>query len=509
MQISKLLVARGLIGPDDVAKAIERQQEEGGRLDDSLIALGLLTQEQLDEINAYRPGTPMSIEESEISQSNLMPLMLKFMYVEQRDTPAELMEGLRLTYNLVKQMLDDAVEMKWLELLGSGTGGGTGGVGGVANMRYALTSRGRDTAVEAQSRNQYVGPAPVSLDAYQKQIRKQAIAGERIGEARIRESLSDLVVPENFAHQVGPAVNAGRAMLLYGAAGNGKTSAATRIANIFSDLIFVPYCIEVDGQIIVVHDASVHVPSPMVDLETALPEQNRGLRRDEIDQRWVACRRPAVLAGGELTLDMLDLAYRETSRFYEAPVQLKAINGTLIIDDFGRQLVSPERLLNRWIVPMESGMDTYKLKTGRTITVPFDVLLIFATNLDPGDLIDTAFLRRIPYKVELFAPTIEEYRRVFKQVAADSGLELADDLLDFVIDQVQAGDELELGYYQPQFITDHVVAACKFREIAPGFSRELIDEALNNLYLHYGSADGAAAPANTPPTETGTPFTAG
>lgn len=498
MQMSKLLIARGLISVEDVARAIERQQAEGGRLDDSLVALGMLTQEQLDEVSNFRPTSPMSIEESEISQPNLMSLLLKFMFVEQRDTPAELMDGLKLSYNIVKALLDDAVETKWLEMLGSGTGGGTGGVGGVAGMRYALTSRGRDVAAEAQNQSHYVGPAPVSLEAFQNQIKKQSISGEQVGEARIRECFSDLVVSDKLTRQIGPAINAGRAMLLYGAAGNGKTSAAMRIARIFSDLIFVPYCIEVDGQIIVIHDASVHVPVESVDLDAALPEQSKGLRRDEIDPRWVACRRPVVLAGGELTLDMLDLAYSESARFYEAPIQLKAINGTLIIDDFGRQAESPDRFLNRWIVPMESRIDTYKLKTGRAITVPFDELLIFATNLEPSELIDPAFLRRIPYKIELFGPTFDEYRQIFKRVAEDAGMEIPEDILIFVIDQLEAEDSLHLGFYQPKFITDHVIAACKFRDIPPAFSRDLIIEALNNLYLNFTLKPGpAAAPPGT------------
>ena len=491
MQISKFLIARGLINLDDVAKASEHQREAGGRLDDGLVALGLLSQEQLDEAHAYWPASPLSIEECGTPQSTLMSLLLKLMHVEQRDTPAALMDGLKLSYNLVKEMLDDAVELKWMELLGAGTSGGTGGVGGVANMRYALTGRGREAADQAQTQSHYVGPAPVSLEAYQKQIEKQAIASERVGEARIAESFSDLVVAENFAHQIGPAVNAGRAMLLYGAAGNGKTSVATRIASIFSDIIFVPYCIEVDGQIIVIHDASVHLPFEWIDLETALPDLNKALRRDDIDQRWVACRRPTVLVGSELTLDMLDLAYSEVSRFYEAPVQIKALNGTLIIDNFGRQIISPERLLNRWIVPLESGIDTFRLKTGRAISVPFDMLLIFATNLEPSALIGPAFLRRIPYKIELFGPTVEEYRRVFEQAAAAAGMELPDDILNFAIDRVTAGDAHHLGFYQPKFITDHVVAACKFREMQPSFSRELIVEALKHLYLHDASKDAA------------------
>lgn len=488
MQLAELLMARGLVGLDDIEKAAVQQKEVGGRLDDCLVALGVLSQEQLDAVAEYAPTSPKTVEGTGIGQNSLSPLLLKYMYVEQRETPADFMDALKLPYNIVKSLLDDAVELKSIQSLGAGTGGGTGGVGGLAKMRYALTERGRAVAADAQSRSHYLGPAPVSLSAFQQQILKQALSAEQIGPERIKQCFSDLVIPASVVRQIGPAVNSGRSMLLYGAAGNGKTSVATRVANIFTDIIFVPYCVEVEGQIIQVFDSSVHIPGELTDLASALPEYSKGLRRDDVDQRWVACRRPTVMVGGEFTLEMLDLAYSDVANFYEAPMHVKALNGTFIVDDFGRQLVSPGDLLNRWIVPMESRVDYFKLKSGRSISLPFDELVIFSTNMEPTDLIDSAFLRRIPYKIEIYGPSIEDYRLTFKQVAESSEFELPDDILSYVIEQLEAREELHLAYYQPKFITDHVIAACKYLGVPREFTRERVSDALVNLYVHFESA---------------------
>lgn len=402
------------------------------------------------------------------------------------------MDALRLPYNIVKSLLDDLVEMKLLQSLGSGTAGGTGGVGGLAGMRYGLTERGRDSASEAMRRSRYIGPAPVALGVFQAQVLKQAISAEQIGPDRVTECFADLVVGDDFVRQIGPAVNSGRAVLLYGAAGNGKTSVATRVADIFTDIIFVPYAIEVEGQIIQLYDSAVHIHADIPNLAEELPEHSKGLRRDEVDRRWIACKRPTVIVGGELTLEMLDLAYSDVSNFYEAPMHVKALNGTFIVDDFGRQLVDPGKLLNRWIVPMENRVDFFKLKTGRTIEIPFDALLIFSTNMEPRDLIDPAFLRRIPYKIELGAPTLDQYRDAFRMVAENAGVDLPDDILEFIVDQVSANQDLGLGFYQARFITEHVLAACKYLGESPVFSRDSVIDALENLYISYD--DGSETP---------------
>ena len=219
------------------------------------------------------------------------------------------------------------------------------------------------------------------------------------------KAFANLIVSEEFIHRVGPAINSGRSILLYGPPGNGKTSVAEQIGAIFKDTIYIPYCFEVEGQIIKVFDPGIHKR-----IERNTEGATRGtLRREDFDQRWVPCRRPFIVTGGELTLEMLDLSFNALAKFYEAPLHIKALGGIFAIDDFGRQLVSPEALLNRWIVPLESRVEYLKLHTGKSFSVPFDELVVFSTNLAPRDLMDPAFLRRIPYKMEIAGPTPEEY----------------------------------------------------------------------------------------------------
>jgi len=286
--------------------------------------------------------------------------------------------------------------------------------------------------------------------------------------------------------QCGPALNSGRAMLLYGPPGNGKSSVANCLGNVFSDVIYVPYAISVDGQVIRVHDPSVHVP-----VGIAPPTEQNSLsflRAEEYDSRWVPCKRPFILTGGELTLEMLDLRYDTSGHFYEAPLHLKALGGCFIIDDFGRQLVSPTNLLNRWIVPLESRFDYLKLHTGKTFSVPFEELIIFSTNLDPEDLMDTAFLRRLPYKIEVGAPSLENYRNIFNVECERRGLTLPSDVFDAIVDKITGEKGLELAAYQPRFMVDQVVATCRFMGETPHFEPRFIDYAINNLRVRPSTA---------------------
>jgi hypothetical protein len=243
----------------------------------------------------------------------------------------------------------------------------------------------------------------------------------------------------------------------------------------------VPYAIEVDGQIIKMYDPSVHV---CTDPNNVPRPKGEGptLRETDFDQRWVGCRRPVIVTGGELTLDMLDLQFSHLSRFYEAPLHVKALNGTFVIDDFGRQIVRPQELLNRWIVPLESRIDYLKLHTGNSFSVPFDEFVIFSTNLTPDDLVDPAFLRRIPYKLEIPNPCESDYKEVFKLVARGAGLELTEDMFGDVM-SVLNEKEISLAFYQPKFITEQVLAACKYEGTKPAYARNLIGDALENLYM--------------------------
>jgi hypothetical protein len=244
-------------------------------------------------------------------------------------------------------------------------------------------------------------------------------------------------------------------------------------------VIYVPYSVIVEGQIIRVHDPSIHIR-----LDPAKVDDDGGisvLRREEYDARWVPCRRPFVVTGGELTLEMLDLRYDETGHYYEAPLHMKALGGCFIIDDFGRQLVSPTNLLNRWIVPLESRVDYLKLHTGKSFSIPFEELIMFSTNLEPEDLMDPAFLRRLPYKIEVGAPSLENFKRIFKRESEKQAMTVSEEIFNSIVRKLRDEKQLEFAAYQPKFIIDQIVATCRFMGQPSHFEPRYIDYALDNL----------------------------
>ena len=480
MRLGDLLVRAKQVSENDVAKALERQATLGGRLGDNLVAIGAIAQPALEAFIHRIPAEPANISATGLDDADLLGLLMKLIYTGRLETNRQFVEAIKLPYHIVLDLVQMAVDRQLLRTLG------TRDAESVVDMRYVITESGRHWTIDALERLRYVGPSPVTIEQFTEQVSLQKLTNEVISYERIRDSFTGLTFDQSIIEQCGPALNSGRAMLLYGPPGNGKSSVAHCLGNVFSDVIYVPYAVSVDGQVIRVHDPSVHIP---INAEAVAQDNTLSfLRHEEYDARWVPCRRPFILTGGELTLEMLDLRYDTNGHFYEAPLHLKALGGCFVIDDFGRQLVSPTNLLNRWIVPLESRVDYLKLHTGKTFSVPFEELIIFSTNLDPEDLMDTAFLRRLPYKIEVGAPNLENYNRIFVNECARRGMTLPSEVFDLIVDKITEEKGLELAAYHPRFIVDQVVATCRFMGQAPHFEPRFIEYAINNLRVRPSTA---------------------
>ena len=472
-----LLIEAGLVTPEHVFAALDRMVVQGGRLGDNLVALGVIDRKLLDAFIHRLPIEPLDIPSSGIDELELMSLLLKLIYMNRLETCREFIDAIKLAYPIVAELTRMAIDRKLLRILGSHTDN-------PLDMGYAFTDEGKRWTLDALDQLRYVGPAPVAIEEFNYRVNLQKLTNELISFDRIRKGLGELTFDDSMIEQCGPGVNSGRAMLLYGPPGNGKTSVAHALGSVYNDVIYVPYAISVEGQIIRFFDPSIHVPIRRADEGNHEDISISFVRSQELDQRWVPCRRPFVVVGGELTLDMLELRYDETGHFYEAPLHVKSLGGTFVIDDFGRQLVSPTHLLNRWIVPLENRVDYMKLHTGKSFSIPFEELVVFSTNLEPEDLMDTAFLRRLPYKIEVGAPTLENYKRIFQKECTRQGLQLSDQVFETIVYKLQHEKELDLAGFQPRFIVDQVVATCRFMGQAPHFEPRFIEYALNNLRVH-------------------------
>jgi len=413
------------------------------------------------------PPRVNSVEDTGLDPSFISELLLKHVYFGGVMTGAALATNICLPfYKVVESVLEGLKNQSFIEVRGS-----TGVLS--TTYRYALTDKGQNKVKEAFERNMYAGPCPVSLQDYVFAVQRQTIRNVVVTREEVAMAFSGLVFSQQTLDQIGPAINSGRSIFIFGPPGNGKTTIAEVSATLLGGNIFVPYAVQVEGQIIRVFDEAHHDRVAETDPEL-------------VDQRWALSKRPVVTVGGELTLGELDLKMSADSRVYEAPLQMKANSGMFLIDDFGRQQISPRALLNRWIIPLERRVDYLTLVTGNKLQVPFDELLIFSTNLDPKDLMDDAFLRRIRYKIHIQPPALEEYREIFKRTCLQRDIEYNEAALGYIYNEYYVKLGLQLRACHPRDLLDQIMDIARYLRVRPILARELIDLACKSYFVKLG-----------------------
>lgn len=401
---------------------------------------------------AYAPRIPYTEEQLDIPRSLVVDLILKRVYAEGESSLTSLRHSLKLSHPVIESVFQHLRRHQMVEVRGM--------MG--EDYRFVLSEGGRQFAMDRLRISQYSGAAPVSIRAYNNAVRGQ-VAEVDIRRDRLKEALSDIVVTDDMLDQLGPAIISQKALFLYGPTGNGKTTLAERLVRAYEDVVVIPYALEIDGQIIVVYDPVVH---ERVDHEYP-----------EIDARWVVCRRPCVMTGGELVSPMLELQLDEASNIYAAPLQMKANNGILVIDDFGRQVMSPRELLNRWIIPLDRRVDYLSMRHGVKFQIPFELMVVFSTNLDPLSLADEAFLRRIHNKIFVGAVDPEVFDTIFDRVVTKANVEYEPDSSAYLRDLCFRSGATELRACYPRDIVDISAWICRYENLPTKISRKNMDRA--------------------------------
>lgn len=429
------------------------------------------------------PPAPENLKETGLSLGVLSDMLLRTLYTRGSMLGIDLARFLCLPFKVIEEPLMFLKEEKCLEIAG-------GDLIGRVSYRYNLTELGRKRAQEAMQLCAYVGPAPVPLEDYVEQTYRQAVTGISCSPEALRVHFTHLVIPEALFNAIGPAVVSGKSIFIYGPPGNGKTAIARAIGdfmNASGGEIYIPYAFYAEGSIITVYDPVLHQMTDergndrLDDNEATI---RRLLNSGTVDPRWVRIRRPVVITGGELNLSMLDLRYNADANFYQAPLHVKANGGIFLIDDFGRQLCKPKELLNRWIVPLEDRHDFLTLANGKKFEIPFEQLTIFSTNLDPKDLVDDAFLRRIRHKVEINAPTRDVYEKIFNNMARKLGMSHCPEAVDYLYERYYTKGRSPRAS-DCRDLLETVQSICRFRRIPVQLTRELIVEASSSFIAEF------------------------
>jgi DNA-binding MarR family transcriptional regulator len=424
-------------------------------------------------VDAFPLRVPTRMDDLGLNEVMQRDILLKTVFRQNLRTPTEIAEALKVSPPVVDELLENAKGQGLIETLGVRSASVK------SELRYGLTESGKARALDALEQSEYFGPFPVPMADFERLVEMQSIRKATISREMLERSMGHLVLPKGLLDQLGPAVNSGRSILLYGPPGNGKSSISNGIRDALSDDILVPRVVELAGQIISIYDPVIH---RKVDNPTAAGASLR-LGGPGHDPRYIRCKRPSVITGGELTLDMLDLNFNPIAKTYQAPLQMKASGGVFIVDDLGRQAQSPMALINRWIVPMEKGIDLLSLQSGQKFEVPFDTLVIFSTNFAPAELFDGAALRRVYYKIKVDRPSRDDFIKIFARTCKAYGIKPDESVLTHLLRDLYPTTKKGFAAYHAPFLIDQALSMCAYEGRPKALTNDLIDRAWTNLYI--------------------------
>lgn len=471
-------------------ETLYQEAEKEGKLNDAQFLGDAPPEEEADDKPAgpqFVPPAPRNVEETGLSMPFIVDMVLRTIYNRGKSTGAEIAGVLRIPFPVLTNVFNAMRKQNLIDM----TGQRAGGLGDAAFEYEIKPPKGTAAVEDALKKTEYFGPAPVPFLDYVESIKLQTVKNMVVTRRNIKQAFSDLIITDTVFNEIGPAINSAQSIFFFGFPGNGKTSVAERITRLMGTAMYIPYAIEASGVIIKMYDPIVHYPADDAPIEMSANLQ-AVMKEQTADGRFVRIRRPTIVVGGELTMEMLGLKYNEFGKFYEAPVHMKANGGIFMIDDFGRQQVRPMDLLNRWIVPLEKKYDYLTTVTGIKIEIPFDQLLIFSTNLDPAQLADEAFLRRIKFKIEIRDPDEAQFRKIWQLVCRGRGIKYDDRAIDYLIDKFYKPFNRPFRMCQPRDLLDQMINIAKYHMEKPTMNPDLIDAGCATYFISMEKKDFGA-----------------